>query len=388
MKFSITSRTMRSILDNVLRLGVNDATHPGYSLLHLEITKKGALRATVVNSQAAVRMAVPTGDESAEPGVCAMLLAQAKTVANNIPSDDEITQIKVTRPAAGVSEIMRIESGAILQKMPLESVDNIAPFPTPPDAKGAAWREVDAVDHVMVASRLTMACAPLTDARPNLTGVHMTKDRTEATNGHRITTFRKGLIDGDVLVPPAALIAASAIAGNSPMKIAVTGNRIWVHGAWFMMTCRLIEGVFPDTGIFSMAPDENGTVFTSPTTRAPVASATIKSQAIKNAASIINNSSEDVAEMQFVVRDENLVMAMKGGKNGLNAAITTPWQPHGDIAPEFIQSLTRLTLDARYVGSAMDEIKSEDVVFTWVNERTRVGFSAGAMDCVIMPKAV
>lgn len=392
MKITLTARKLKSLLQGVLRLGTGDVTHPGYSLMNLEVTKKGAARATVINAQAAIRMATPAdGGGQFEPGRAAVGLRHADMFSRVLPSSDRITvELRLIDAGPGRAPVMRARVGETLLKITTGTPEQLLDFPSMPDV---SWRECSVEDLKDVTKHVAWCVAPVTDPRVSMQGVRLAEGFCEATDGHRAVRLKKGLIDGDVLVPPAALQVVPEIIGSGTVRLAVSGNRLWIQGGSFIMNCRLIDGALPDTSQLWLTPDENGMAMMNTMEKGVVHSASVSRDAMQDAAANMVAVFPDPGKdrrpvMRFRIKNGLLSVIMKNDSHdAISIAQPVPWDIQG-VDSAALGLLDELRLDAAYVHKAVGSLPKDGDSFklSWLSARDRAQVSAGPVDILIMPR--
>lgn len=401
MKIVLSSSDLKRQIGDSLKMGTGDATHPGFNLMHMDVSKKGSLRTTVVNAQAAVRLGSGDAKGEFESGGVAISLRNAEMMANVLPSGDVAAALSVIDTAVGRARVLRVRAGDVLLKMPVSSVDDIVPFPTAPEFKDGDWRVLTPEALKDIAKHCLWCCAPPTEMRPALQGVHMTPTYVEAADGHRLVRLdREGLVNAPVIVPTQMLYTLKDLADGADVSIAVIDNRIWARGRRFMATCRAIEAVYPPTDALYMAPDESGMVRVvtgaigerAKVAQADVAQGTLWSAAASMAKIFAGSGKGDRPVLRFLVKDGELNVFMKSeGGAGLDFAQKMQWRMAegvGQPSEAAIKELNDIWLDAQYVAQVVSSMPtSEFIKFTWTRARDRIQFESGDVRAVVMPRS-
>lgn len=401
MKIAVSSRGLKGLLGDVLKLGTGDATHPGFSLLHLEVTKKGAMRATVINAQAAVRMVHVPDAGDFEPGAAAVVLRSAEMVASVLRADDTLASVSTVDAGPGRAPIMRLRADDLLLKFPTLSLDDIVPFPSLPEGADIPWCTVPGATLQAIVKHALWCCEPPTGARPALQGLHMTPAYVEAADGHRLIHMAEaGIVNRECIVPaPMVTVAAQLAGAEGSVRLVVDGNRVWVQGKSFMLTCRTIDGVYPDTSKIYMQPDAEGMTNIAAGasgTRVRVSEIMISQPSLWSAATnmtkiFAGGGKDDRPVLKFLRRDDELSVFMKQDSGtGVDMAQRLNWHAGtGVTAPDEASSkeLGALSLDAQYVSQVVGSLPKQDYVqMLWTGSRDRVQMSAGNVRAVIMPR--
>lgn len=394
MKITVPARGLKDLLADALRAGTGDATHPGYSILHLETTKKGALRATTVNSLAALRLVyTPPEAGDFEPGAAAVPLVSAQNLANVLSGSEGVNAaLSLVDQGPGRAPSMRLKSEDLLLKFPTHALEDLVPFPMPPD-NDVTWQTVDGAVLQEIARRTLWCCAPASDARATLTGLHLTPTHVEAADGHRLVRYDiEGLVPKSVIVPAAAMSTAAALVGSGTVRLHVDDHRLWVQNRSFMLTCRLVDGPYPDTSRIYMRADDDGTVAVDAKSRAPLASAKISRSGLQSAAAnmtkVFNGGGKDNRPvLRFLIRGQEMNVYMKNENGtGMDMAQRVPWQ--GDPGDKAVSELNALMVDAKYVEQVAGALPDAEFLdLRWVSSRDRIQLESGAMCAVIMPMA-
>ncbi len=401
MKIAVSSKGLKGLLSDVLKLGTGDATHPGFSLMHLDVSKKGALRATVVNAQAAVRMALAEGGEGHEPGAVAVPLKSMEMVANVLRPDDTMAHVTMVDMGAGRAPVMRMKADDVLLKFPTMSIDDVVPFPTMPDGASVPWCKVSGASLQAIVKHCLWCCAPPTSERPNLQGLHMTPTFVEAADGHRLIQLAiAGVVNAECIVPaPMLAVAASLVGADGDARLVVDGNRVWVQGRSFVMSCRTIDGQYPDTSTIYMVPGDDGLVHRGGGVGAGMARVNEAQLSQPNMWSAATNMTkifsggagkDNRPVLKFMMRDGDLNVFMKSETGqGVDLAQRVMWKGGEKHAPgpEAFNELNALLLDAQYVSQVVGSMPKQDFMRVhWTTSRDRIQFSAGDVRALIMPR--
>ena len=109
--------------------------------------------------------------------------------------------------------------------------------------------------------RAALVCAATQDVRYYLNGIHITPDRIEGTDGHRVACFKTpwGAADLDIIIPKFKIPAPV-----QKVLIAVQGEAVEIHmmdrgGAETITKLTAIDGNFPDVERILPAKDAQGT---------------------------------------------------------------------------------------------------------------------------------
>lgn len=398
MKITLPARSLKSLLGDVLRLGTGDATHPGFGLMHLEATKKGVLRATVINAQAAVRMARVDVNEGHGPGAVALTLRIAENISSVLPNGDEQVSLMLVDGGPGRMSTLRVQVEGMLVKMPTQPLENLVPFPTPPGAE-AAWHEVSGATLVAIARHVAWCCAPPSDiARPTLQGVHVMPSYVEASDGHRLVRLMtSGFVPENIVLPKAIIDVMASLVGDAKVRVAIDTQRLWVQAPTFMLTCRVVEGAYPDVdamGMF-MTPGDDGLVMDYERKMVRASGAEISQAAMMIAAENMTKvfergAKDDRPVLKFLVRnqDMNVIMTSESG-TAVDIAHKIIWRADDELVPneESLKQLNSILLDAQYVASVLSHMPKTDFVkMTWISALNRIQFQAGDMMAVVMPR--
>lgn len=381
MKIKADASLVRGLLQSVLKLGTGDITHPGFNLLHLEVTARGALRATVVNSQAAVRQVVVPGDAKAEPGAVALPLAKAAILARVLPD-----QGQVTLSATDDKPVLLAKTRDMALREATRPVADLVPFPSPPGGGDGAWADVRVSDLRDVIRAVAWAVADVRDPRVALQGLHFAAGYAEASDGYRMAQLRRPVLAVPCVLTVASVVAAADLAGKADtVKIQVTGNRLWCQGPSFIVTCRTVDGTYPDTSAIYL-PDEGLTAMALTMAQAPVSRARVSGllTAAQNVSEVFSGPDRPV--MKFANADDAGITAQAHGQDGtqVDIAYRLGWKPETGADAQGLQALL---LDARYVARAVSALPDADELrLTWLGARDRIQVAAGDVRVVIMPR--
>lgn len=389
MKITLPAQSLRKILSDALMLGTGDATHPGFTIAHCEVTKKGGFRITVVNSRAALRM-VHVGDVTEfEPGAAAFSLMSLESMTRVLPGDDRQTTVSLVDAGPDRASMARIKCGDTLMKFAVHSLENVIPFPTMPD--DLEWRAASEEALTRITRHCLWCAASVAESRVNLQGLHMTPDTVEATDGKKLVLLKEpGLVGEPVIMPAAMVGTAVSLAGDAGVRIATGKGRAWVTGRNFALTCRLIDGPYAPTSTVYMTPTPDGTVNLA-MGRAKCNEIEISLPGLWSAAATMSKvyGGKTTPVMQFMVRGNEMNVFMKNGQEtGIDIAQKLEWRP-GAMTPDAagISELNKLLLDAQFVNQVAGSLpKSDYVTMLWTSSRDRIQLMSGDVKAVIMPK--
>lgn len=392
MKNVMAANVLKRLLSNMERLGASgDATHPGFKLLHFEVTKQGGVRATAQNAVASLRMAVPpmTDNGPMVPGAIALPLSEARAIKDAMPDTEDHVGLSLTEEP-GKAPRLRVACGPVLLKMPTMELTDLIPFQPPPKE---GWFDVEVETLSEILNRIAWACASTTDARVNLQGIHVTPKFIEAADGHKLVRMESAIFTEDRVIPPAAIALPVAITGGkNKVKIAFDATRIWCQGNGFIMHARIVDMPFPNTdGLyiddgapFAMANDKS---------MKAVQRAVIPREALREAAStalsvFLSAGKDDVPTLRFTPGKDPAtlnVISKKMTGVGIDMSRRVPWTFSGDQAA--LDSLQAVVVNAAYTQRAVAAMPDvEDLTLSWLGHKERLQISAGGLRAVIMTR--
>lgn len=226
---------------------------PGLSLVHVQVTAKGIVRMSAHDASAGARvMSRPVS--KFEPGSFALVSEQLDRLTSTLSSTGDLHFGPI------VASKIRVRHGRMRMELPIRVPDDFPPMPVPP-ADG--WFEVDAVAVSNVIRRCLWSMCK-NDSRPMLSGVHLTSDYSESTDGQMVSRLTPGLVgEGQqAVVPGESWHKMNAVVeGNQKLRMCVETNRVWLRSRDWVVYSMLIGGQFPNIDSIIFDVDDDGVHF-------------------------------------------------------------------------------------------------------------------------------
>lgn len=222
-------------------------TLPGYSLALLEVSEKGTLRVSVSNPGSGTRIMAPTTSHVA--GAVAVAHEHIDRATGNLPPRGDVS-------IAVAGKNLQLSLGSVRFRIPYTDPEDFVSIPTPP-AEG--WFDVRPESISEIVSHLSWALGAQ-EYQPQLTGVHLTSDFSETTNGHTMAQKRPGILpSGEVIVPGDTWTQLRAFVDETPkgLRAHVADRSIWLRSQSWAVFSRLLDARFPDTSglVFDVGDD-------------------------------------------------------------------------------------------------------------------------------------
>lgn len=223
---------------------------PGHRLMLINVTDRGTLRVSAHTPGSGARSSVRVQDHS--PGTVAVSAQHLEKIITILPKQRDLTLTTGRGPNA------RLVCGGVRMTLPLAQVDEFPDMPRPP-AEG--WHKVTDRELSSVIRRL-LWCMCKDKTRPALSGVHLTPEHSESTDGHISARKSPGFVNESVVVPGDAWHRLRAFVSNSDEELDLAvedGRRFWVRGRNWATFTALLPGPFPDMSSFIFSVDDQGT---------------------------------------------------------------------------------------------------------------------------------
>lgn len=243
------SRFLRLAKQAVQFAGRGREISSGLSLVHVQVTDKGALRLSAHDAVAGARVSCQA-DES-EPGAVTLVGDQLDRMTSILPAQGSVS----LETLSGAR--LRVRAGRMVMDVPSRPEDAFMPLPRPPRI---AWSPVDDQALVDVIEKTLWAMCR-DDRRPILAGVHLTSDWSETTDGRMMSNLRPGILrpGQDVVVPGDSWTRFRALVGDGdPLHMCVEPNRVWFRSRTWACYSTLLCGAFPDTRSLVFDVDGDG----------------------------------------------------------------------------------------------------------------------------------
>lgn len=254
MKLTIKAGDLEKVVKRVIQYASRGRDiAPGYRLVLMEVTDKGALRLSAHNAAAGARASFSLSG-AWEAGVVAVSAEHLSKIISILPkgkSND--VDIKCGR---GPKISLRCQNA----RMSLPRAD-IADFPDMPRPAAQSWFDVtDKAVNGVINHLLWAMCRD--ESRPALAGVHLSNAWSEACDGHLTARKAPGIVPvgTDVIVPGDTWHSLRLFVGEGrTLRVAVEDDkRVWFRGEDWAVFSTLIASNYPNTSPFVFDVDDEG----------------------------------------------------------------------------------------------------------------------------------
>jgi len=358
------------------------------SLLSISVTSNKTMRFaahdTIAGATASVKI------DEGEEGSVTVFAERFGRVVYVLPESGDVTLTKVSKSR------MTIEIKRLCMTVPIKDISDFPKFPTPPKGE---WFEVEERKFRDVASHCSWA-VDNNELRPILTGIHMTPDYSEATNGHALVRKTPGIVPCEIIVPSSNVSKARNFIANrrSNVYMLCEDNRAWVRTKTWAVYMSLIQGRYPDLDRVIFNPDPLGNHFISDNHSCVVYWIYIsRSQLLEIAERITGTEQGKIgAAIKFVIRGDDLyvVSYYQNGEDQDNIDVDEQmdWE-EGSVSignVEGFECLCSLGFKTSLVRKALESFSSNKIKLMWAEEKAAMPLqfhdeSAG-LAALVMPR--
>lgn len=195
------------------------------------------------------------------------------------------------------------------------------------------------------------------------------------TDGHRLALYNikiNGKLEGKYIVPTKALNELKKLVSDvEDVEIAVSESTIFFKGSNYMLSARLLEGIFPDYK--QVIPKDYNTEITLP-----------KEELIGC-----------IKRVTVAVEDDNKPIKMTLTKNKLTIStaskISTDAHAEDEIDVNYDGQDLEIGFNGRYIMEAVDKIGSDNVVIKLINKDSQTTFAPDQEEkylAIVMPMTI
>jgi DNA polymerase III sliding clamp (beta) subunit (PCNA family) len=221
-------------------MGQGREVDPGLGFMLLEARENRLMRMSAHDARVGILVTSPVTES--QPGSLALGLAQVNRLNVVLSEGGETTLHRA--PAQARAQVV---CGLMKLEVPVMDPEYFLPMPKP--AANVVWAPItvaildDIITHVSWA-----ACRD--NSRPNLAGVHLSPECSEATNGQLMAIMRPGVTKNiDVVIPSEVWHRLRGLveARTGEVHLAVEGNRVWLRTRHWAVYGQLLTTTYPST---------------------------------------------------------------------------------------------------------------------------------------------
>jgi DNA polymerase-3 subunit beta len=195
-----------------------------------------------------------------------------------------------------------------------------------------------------------------------------------ATDGHRLALYStqiSGKLEGKYIVPQKALNEIKKLVSDvEDVEVAVSGSSIFFKGSNYILSARLLEGIFPDYK--QVIPDSFNIEITLS-----------KSELIESIKRVIIAEENDNKPIKLRILDNKLI---------ISTPPTSDAYAEDEIEVSYDGEEFEIGFNGKYILDAVDEIENENIVIKFINKDSQTVIVPGNSEerylAVVMPMTI